>query len=78
MLFYFVCSIEIEVEYYEKEKEIMTKVESLVIIAQDVPLREVFMASPFLLKVRLSVCMHGPSHNPATLLHPVVAGLHGL
>lgn len=50
------CSIEIEVEYYEQEKEIMTKVESVVVIARDAPLREVFMKTEALSKVRTCSC----------------------
>lgn len=49
------CRIEIEVEFYEKEGGIVTKVESLVISAKDAPLKEVFMEIPSLSKVS---CMH--------------------
>lgn len=51
----------------------MTKVDSLVIIARDVPLREVFMETGSLLKVRWigmhTYCLHYwlGSHNPTTL-----------
>lgn len=42
-------SIEIEVQYYQKEKEMLTKVESVIITAKDAPLRDVLSS---LMKVR--------------------------
>lgn len=47
------CSIEIEVQYYEKENGVLIKVESFVITAKDAPLREVFMSTASLMEVSL-------------------------
>lgn len=45
------CSIEIEVQYYEKEDEVLTKVESIVITAKDAPLKEVFRNTACIMEV---------------------------
>ena len=47
------CRIELEVEYFEREKEMLTKVCSVVVIARDVPLQNVFLESSVLAEVRL-------------------------
>ncbi len=45
------CRIELEVEYYEREKEMLTKAGNVVVIAKDVSLLRVFMESSVLAQV---------------------------
>lgn len=45
------CRIEIEVEYYEKDDDILNIVETILIVAKDVPLEEIFLNVPQLNKV---------------------------
>ena len=47
------CRIEIEVEYYEPEGILLTKVDSSVIIAKDAPLLDIFMNSATLSEVNM-------------------------
>ena len=57
-LFLWPYRIEIEVEYYEREKEMLIKVDSVVIIAKDAPLLSVFMSSSVLAEVRDEPTQH--------------------
>ena len=41
-------------EYYEREKEMLTKVDSVVVIARDAPLLTCFMDSAVLAEVRMN------------------------
>lgn len=68
-------SIEIEVQYYEKEDEMLTKVESAIITAKDAPLRDVLSS---LMKVHFA-CLYPafPHAVPSRLAtcHLVVTGI---
>ncbi len=53
ILHFCICRIEIELEYYEKEEGILSKVDSCLVSAGDAPLRDLLMeCSASLLKVR--------------------------
>lgn len=45
------CSIEVEVDYYERDNLMLTKVDTAVIIAKDAPLLDTFMKSATLSEV---------------------------